>query len=495
MSHIKNINIVLIFGSIVVLVSHVFFSVALYDGTHDLFRMMTGKRFYSEEISRKFFNIFQALPTDLFINSSSFTSLNFLITVFSFGMVWIHILSLIGCYYILPKNKKHLIFFPLLAFLAGPAVSLHISISKALSVCSYIWLVAYIVHYSDLSRKIHKILLIIVPLPLILSHELMSYMAWPLIILCWYKNITEKNQLNKILVNLVMSFLFIISVTQTFMTLFHDKITTTGPANDLSSVIDTIIYFDFLFKPEFNKLLCFIILTIGLLFIPIYKDYTKHKIKNIFLFSSFIVAFLAVMYQTVNGFVPDYNIRFYPPVVALPLCFLLWWMYVKKNKVNMVKKSKFLLYFFVLAVIFYRVNFDYKFYKYQIQISKYLNKCTGAFQLEKIDSISSQDEELSFLEKYTRDDSFNNKLLDFHSWQMLYISFIYPRTKIIKSIILPPSLAPIRDDKICARKNENHENNCSQLYKINSELTTLNETRFVNTPEIMDIESISKCQK
>ena len=59
----RNINIVWGVGAIVILVSHVFFSVALYDGTHDLFRMMTGERFYSEEISRKFFDILQpSLP-------------------------------------------------------------------------------------------------------------------------------------------------------------------------------------------------------------------------------------------------------------------------------------------------------------------------------------------------------------------------------------------------------------------------------------------------
>ena len=122
--------------------------------------------------------------------------------------------------------------------------------------------------------------------------------------------------------------LFIISVTQTFMTLFHDKIT--GPKNDLTSVIDDTIYL--LFRSELNRLLCFIILTIGLLFMPAYKDYTKHKVKNIFLFFIFIFSFLASVYQTVSGFTPEYSIRFYPPVVALPLCFLLWWMYVKKTK-------------------------------------------------------------------------------------------------------------------------------------------------------------------
>ena len=146
----------------------------------------------------------------------------------------------------------------------------------------------------------------------------------------------------------------------------------------------------------------------------------------------------------------------------------------EKNKVDIVKKSKFFLYLFCLAIVFHRINFDYKFYKYQIQISKCLNKCTGIFQLKKINSTPSIS-----LEKHTTADNFKNKLLDFHSWQILYISFIYPRTKIIKSIILPPSLAPIIDDKICKRKNENHKNSCSQLYQISSELTALNETKFV----------------
>ena len=189
---IRIVNIVFASGTVAVLVSHVLFSVALHDGILDLLNIIKELRFHSNEQARKIVDISQYLPAYLFIKFSSSTSLSLLISLFSFGLIWVHILSFLGCYFILPKNRKHLIFFPLFAFFAGPVISLHISISEALSVCSYVWFTAYTIYYSNLSNKIHKFLFLVVPLPLILSHELMSYMAWPLIILCWHKKQNRK---------------------------------------------------------------------------------------------------------------------------------------------------------------------------------------------------------------------------------------------------------------------------------------------------------------
>ena len=110
--NIKVVNITFTIGVITVLASHILFSVGLYDGSMNLLDMIKKNRFFSEQ-SRNFFHTLYLLPAYLFIKISSSESLSLIIYVFSFGLIWIHILSLLGCYLILPKNKKHLIFFPL----------------------------------------------------------------------------------------------------------------------------------------------------------------------------------------------------------------------------------------------------------------------------------------------------------------------------------------------------------------------------------------------
>ena len=205
--NIRLVNFCLCSGAIIVLASHVLTSSGLFnDGAHNLFYMLYYNRFNFFETSRQWFHIFYQFPAYVLIKWTSLDSLSLLTQVFSFGLIWIHIISFIGCYFILPKNKKPWIFFPLFAFFIGPVNALSTSVSVALSVCSYVWLTAFVIHYSDLSRKIHKVLFLIIPLPLILSHELMSYMSWPLIILCWYKIKAEDNLFNKSLIIFVMVF-------------------------------------------------------------------------------------------------------------------------------------------------------------------------------------------------------------------------------------------------------------------------------------------------
>lgn len=431
--NIKTVNIIFILGTIIVLISHTLFSVGLYDGTDYLFYMILNNGFHFLELSRTLFKVLQLLPAYLLIKFSSFSSLSLLAPVFSFGLIWIHIISFFGCYFILPRNKKNLIFFPLFAFFIGPVISFSVSISVALSVCSYVWLLAYIIYYSDLSKKAHRVLLFLVPLPLLLSHELMSYMAWPLIVLCWYKNKTEKNLFNKKLLWFVKIYLFFTSFVQTVMILWHDAIT--DEINDLNGIIDSIVNLDFLFKPSLNFLIILPLLICFYYIIFFYKSSLNLK-KNlnsiILILLTFLifVVFIASVFQIQEKFIPDYNIRFYPPIIALPYSLFLWWIHERK-KADIEKSAKIFLcfcIFFCVTFVFFRLSTDYRFHKYQIKISEQVTKCKGVIKWEKFkDSV--------------KDTVFNYKLLNWHEWQIYYLSLLYPRSNFIKSIVLP-SVSP-----------------------------------------------------
>ena len=427
--NINTVNLIFTLSAIIVVASHVLFSLGLYDGSDDLLQMIEKNRFFFLELSRRFFDILCLLPSYLVIKFSSLSHLSFLIQMFSFGFIWIHIFSLLGCYLILPENKKNLIFFPLFAFFTGPVVSLTVSISVALSVCSYVWLTAYIIHYSNLSNKIHKILLVIIPLPLILSHELMSYMAWPLIVLCWYKNNTEKDLFNKFLIGFVRIFLVIVSVVQTIMIIFHEELQALPHSNDLNRIASNIIRFDFLFSPEFNFLIVLSMLIFAYFFIQLYKDSIKYKISKaveILTVLSLIFILIASVLQIQSGFIADYSIRFYPPVIALPCGLLLWWIHTIRRKANWMQSKGFLLscILFCVTLVFFRLNFDYTFHKYQIKISEQLAKCKGMLQWEK------------FANNF-KDTKFNTEILRWHDWQIFQISVLYPKSKVVESVVMP----------------------------------------------------------
>ena len=495
--NISTVNIIFTIGTIAVLVSHTLFAVGLYDGTYSLFQITKDPHFYSIDPSRKVANILKLLPTYLFLKFPVSSSLNLLVAVFSFGLIWVHILSFIGCYLILPKKKKHMMFFPLFAFFAGPAISLHISISAALSICSYVWFIAYIIYYSDLSRKIHRILFFILPLPLILSHELMSYMAWPLIYLCWQKIKTEKNLFNnKTLIGLTMIYLFITSVVQTFMTVFHETLTNT--INDMNTVIGNIrTHLNFLFYPNFNFLLAFSLLIMILFLIQPYKDAIKYKIKKILviLYSlAFISVAIASVIQTIIGFIHDYSVRFYPPIIILPLSLLIWWIY-EKRKTDIEKSSKLFLLscmLFCLTFVFCRITFDYKFYKHQTAIAAYLSKCKGVLEWEHF-------------RNHFRDVKFSNELLPFQGWQIFEISLLYPRSKVIKAALLSPIATCIGGCELVlnTKQSQQCKEDCNKLYakKHNSILkhrfTQLHKNRFFDTSEVTYyiINNISECEK
>ena len=212
------VNKLLLVVAALVLGSHTFLSRGLeYDGSDNLLRMIIEESFYNAQLSRKFFDFFYQLPAYLFIKFSPIPSLPFLTAIHSFGLIWVHIISLIGCFFILPKGRKNLLFFPLFAFLTGPLTALGISVSQGLSVCSYIWLVAFVLYYSDLSLWKHRLLFFLTPFPLLFSHELISYMAFPLIALSILKHQNESALLNKLLIKITTGVLILSSFFAFFL--------------------------------------------------------------------------------------------------------------------------------------------------------------------------------------------------------------------------------------------------------------------------------------
>ena len=137
----KNIiSLTLFIVFIIAILSHVLFSVGLhYDGSVILKQMIFNNSFSFYETSRRVFHFLYQIPAWLFIRFAPSDSLYLLAQVFSFGLIWIHIFSIMGCWLILPREKKSYIFFPLFAFLVGPSNrlgSLYLCLSFRFSVMS-----------------------------------------------------------------------------------------------------------------------------------------------------------------------------------------------------------------------------------------------------------------------------------------------------------------------------------------------------------------------
>ena len=165
-----SINKLLLIGALICFLSQVFLSRGLgLDGVHVLYKIIFEESFYFIEPARIGTHFFQQLPSLLFIQFFNSSSIGLLTQVFSFGLIWIHILSFVICYLILPQSKKEMIFFPLFSFFIGPVTGLGASVGASLSVFSYIWFIAFLIHYSNLNKKSHKFLFVLAPISLLLS--------------------------------------------------------------------------------------------------------------------------------------------------------------------------------------------------------------------------------------------------------------------------------------------------------------------------------------
>ena len=362
------------------------------DGSHNLLRMILNDSFYHLETARSFFYFIEQFPAFIFIKYFPSDSIFLLIKFFSFGLIWIHIISFWGCYYILPENKKYYIFFPFFAFLTGPLTGLGASIGASLSVVSYIWLTAFVIYYSDFSFKIHKILFILTPLPLLLSHEMMSYMAWPLIFLSVLKLKKEIDLVNRFLIKLLIAFLLVVSILQTFFIIF--------PVD--SELHNRAEFFKSLFQLEFfikiqNGQIDFIypaaITSFFLLILP-FGQYLL-KMKHYKIFSTICLTFI-VLFGATALILPFYELfdvfkltdeeeaRVWISCIALPSSLLIWWLF-ENNKIQLRLRPSFFIAcgIALISLTGWRVGSDYQFYRLQKQFTRDISYCKGLIDLNQ----------------------------------------------------------------------------------------------------------------
>jgi len=450
------------------------------DGSHNLLRMILNNSFYQLEFSRILFAVIQQLPAYIFIKYSPFNSISFLVKIFSFGLIWIHIISFLGCYFILPERKKYYIFFPLLAFYTGPLTALGISISASLSVFSYVYLTAFVIHYSDFSIKTHKLLFFLTPIPLFLSHEMMSYMAWPLIYLSLLKLNRQQNYLiDKFIIKTVISFLLIISVSSVFFIMFQNRSETLNRTEFFMS----FFYLEFFFKIKDGSINVIHPSTISSFFLLIlpFGDFLKQNFRKFF--SIVCLSFIG-LFGLASAVLPFYELfavfnltneeeaRVWVVCIALPLTLLIWWLF-ENNKLQL-KKSFFLAFSFIaISLTGWRIGSDYQFYQYQNQFSKEILKCKGIVDWNEI----FKNNRMQYLSNSSLFRLFNL------SWKYMSSSLIYPRKKQINIII----------------KSENHFYGCYQIppYGMCENSIPRKNNKFFNFEKIIYYEknNISECHK
>lgn len=438
-----------------VLGSHTFLSRGLdYDGSHNLFYMIAEEAIYNIELSRKFFDFFYQLPAYLFIKLSSSSSLSTLIALHSFGLIWIHIISIIGCFLILPKDRKNLLFFPLFAFLTGPMTGLGISVSVGLSVCSYIWFAAFVLYYSDLSCLRHRLLFFLAPLPLLFSHELISYMALPLGLLCLWKYQKESVLFNKLLIQITIGVLVLCSFLAFLFLFSHDTLSNNREA--FFSVLKRLEFIYFYGKVNFPVVISILLIGFFGLSVALQKEkklsgfgMKESALRNPFfksLSSVFLIAWfrgkapiiLFLLIGSVSGFFlffwlvktpvdfpmeDDYRARVYIPCLALPVNFLFWWFFKEKAMEFRFRKCPWLLLSLVIAGVTFtswRLRSDWLFYRHRVEFSEALSRFQGILEWDSV-----QDEFSNIL--------FNRKI---SSWKIVPSSLMYPASRNVQAVLV-----------------------------------------------------------
>ena len=427
-------SILLLIVFITAIVSHVIFSVGLhYDGTQILMSMIEYNSFHFFERSRRIFHILYQLPAYLFIKFLSFEDLFVLTQVFSFGLVWIHIISIAGCWFVLPKNKKSVIFFPLFAFLIGPLTALDHSISVSLSVFSYVWLTAFTLHYSDLSNTIHKLAFIIIPLPLILSHELMSYASLLLIFILFKKDNFQKTFINKALIKSMILFFIIVCCIASYFIFIPES------HGNRDRFLSHLLNLKFLYYTQNGQIYIYPYTALALVIttIPFFQLLQFSAVRQAFLFCACLVALaINVILLVPNSFLSQiiphhiYPFTFNRVWVFLVLSFALCLWFLFEKQILQFKKSKVFLAVCLissLSLVKWRTQIDYSFYKFQKQFSENLKSHEGIFEEE----IINPNEDFTFSPA---------ELKNFYlHWLPFSSSIIYPRSRKIKVVILNPS--------------------------------------------------------
>ena len=351
------------------LFSFIFLDMGLiYDGSQVLFKIILSEEFHFYEIARRSFHFFSQLPVWLFLNGTDFNSLSLLIKTYSFGLIWIHLFSLLVCYLVLHTHSKIPFFFPLFAFFTGPLVALNVSVSIALSVCSYVWAVVFIIHYSDLSLNKYKALLVFSILPLFQSHELMSYISLFFIGLCFLKYKKAESYFNSRLILIVVLWFLFLFTYHIFDLIYLEESITRKQSR--VSILNGFFVLEFLFDGEWNPFVLISLLLKAGLFIELFIN----KNKNYY----FIGLFLLILFCMTLNVSSNYASRIYPPLISLPFGLLFWLFYEERFKIWKPSQS-FLIFCFLafISLSFCRVKFHFEFLDYRKSVSKSLSNCQG----------------------------------------------------------------------------------------------------------------------
>ena len=411
-------HIFLIAGVLMILlcfVSFIFFDSGLfYDGSFRLFLILYFEDFTFYEASRQSFHFLQQLPVWLFLHETDSNSLSSSIKLFSFGLIWIHIPSLLVCY--LMTHRKISFFFPLFAFFTGPLTAFNLSISVALSLCGYLWAVCFIIYYSDLSLRSHKTLLILSLLPLFQSHEMMCYMSLFLMGLCFLKLKKEKDKINRHLILTCIGFLGFLFAYHTFDLIFLEEII--ARKTNKSLFLEALFKFNFLVQN--SKLNIFVLISILLKVCLLIELFIK-KNKSYCFLGLFLLAVLLkfVFSLTVSYPAESYlqlKTRFYPPMISLPFGLLIWLIFEEKLK-NWRPSNSFLIICLLafISLAFYQIQSNFEFYNHRKSVSKYLSNCQGVLNYSEYEVYYN-----------------NNKDTD---WNILSKSLLYPKKRNINAII------------------------------------------------------------
>lgn len=420
---------ILTLGFAVSLLSHILSGRGLdLDGAHILYEIIFKQSFIFYETARVTTHFFQQIPAWLFIKFIPINSIEILIQVFSFGLIWIHIISIIGCYLILPKDKKYFLFFPLFAFFTGPLTAFGISISASLSVCSYIWLVAFVIYYSNLSNKWHCILLFLTITPLILSHEKLFYMSWFLIYLIWQK---KREFPNKWLYHYLLSFLSICS----FFSLVFIFFPVQSEIFNRTQFFRSLFYLEFFFKFDKGRLDSIYYPSLTAFSLLFFLALSFLKQKRLLVYQ--IVFALILCFAFCSALLPFYNLapyfkfsaeeeaRVFVSCISHPLCILLWQMFEKKKPI--INQTFFSICLTASSLLLvYRLGSDYKFYQFQKQFTAVTASSKGIKtwnELSKKEIFKKTADPLLF-------DLFN------FSWKYLSASLLYPRQNTVKTLVL-----------------------------------------------------------
>jgi len=425
---------ILVFCFLLAVVSFVFFSVGLQeDGSHNLAHLLMLEKIRTSETARIFFYYFSMLPLSTYFKTSSSHSLSLITSVYSFSLIYIHILSWILCFLILPKNKKEFIFFPLFSFLTGAFLLLDISVSVALSVCSYLWLVAFMISYFDFSKKIHQFSFFVFAFPLILSHEMMSYLSLFFVFLILVKLKRRIKHTNLQTLFLPLLFFLFLCFLQSFL-LFHslDK-------SNFNQFQKNLFSFEFLWDDSRINLCLFLSLFIKVvLFLEIFKKKFLSQGFQVFFFFVLTFCFLKLLFLSFPLFearfwTSDYAGRVYPPVLSFPLCLLAWFLAEFKSiELKKELSQTFLISCCLLALLFtfYRLKSDKNFYNYRKDFARAVEKCEGIVLLS----------------------DFKKDFTNFKSqWKVTADSLIFPEKQKIKAIIINDLC-----EKDCKKRNFKH---------------------------------------